>query len=228
MEAARANLDAARLAESEARAGATPAEAQLANTGVLVASALRDQAEAQLNLVKAGPREEQIEQARVGVEQADIAVQQATDQVTQAEASAVQAEANLVTAQANVESAQKALDRTILKAPFAGRVANVVVEVGELVLPNVPVAQLGDFGGWQVETTDLTELDVVGVKLGLPVEVTIDALPGEVLTGVVSDISAVSQEIRGDVTYPVTITLDNTDLPLRWGMTAFVDIETES
>jgi HlyD family secretion protein len=228
LEAAKANLEAARLAESEARAGATPAEAQLANTGVLVASAFRDQAEAQLNLVKAGPREEQIQQAQVGVEQAEVGVQQATDQVTQAEASVTQAEANLVKAQADVEAARKGLDRMILKAPFAGRVASVTAEVGELVPPNLPVVQLGDFGSWQVETTDLTELDVVGVKLGLPVRVTVDALPGEELSGVVTDISAVSSLVRGDVTYPETITQDDTNLPLRWGMTAFVDIETES
>ena len=44
----------------------------------------------------------------------------------------------------------------------------------------------------------------------------------------VTDIASVSQLNIGDVTYPVTVTLDDTDLPLRWGMTVEVDIDTET
>jgi hypothetical protein len=79
---------------------------------------------------------------------------------------------------------------------------------------------------WQVETTDLTELDVVAVAVGYPVEVRVDALPDEIIMGMVSDIAVVSTLARGDVTYAATIDLENTDdLPLRWGMTVFVDVD---
>jgi multidrug resistance efflux pump len=132
-----------------------------------------------------------------------------------------------VQAQADVEAAKKALDRMTLVAPFAGRVGEILYEVGELVGPGVTVIEFGDFSGWQVETTDLTELDIGAVKVGLPAEVTIDALPGEVLEGIVSDIAFVSRLEVGDVTYPVTVTLEETDLPLRWGMTTEVNIDTE-
>jgi HlyD family secretion protein len=98
--------------------------------------------------------------------------------------------------------------------------------VGELVAPGVPVARLGG-GGWVVETTDLVELDVVHVAIGQPVEVTLDALPGETLRGTVIDVGRVPELILGDVTYRVRIALDDVpeDLPLRWGMTALVSIE---
>ena len=139
-----------------------------------------------------------------------------------------QAEAALVSAQANVAAAESAVERMTLTAPFAGRVGDLTVEAGEIVGPGVPVATLADLSGWKVETTDLTELDIVGVRLGLPARVSFDALPGERVDGVVTDIAAVSELVRGDVTYPVTIALESTDLPLRWGMTAVVDIETES
>ncbi len=228
LEAAKANLAAARTAVDEARAGATPAEAYLASTGVSLAMAQRDQAQAQLDLTMAGVREEKIQEAQVGVDQADVGIEQARVQVTLAEAAVAQAKAEVVKAAANVESARKALDRVTLKAPFDGRIGNINVEIGELVGPGTSVIQFGDFEGWQVKTTDLTELDVVGVKLGLPAEVRVDALPGEVLEGTVTDIAAVSELVRGDVTYPVTIKLDETDLPLRWGMTATVDIDTGS
>jgi multidrug efflux pump subunit AcrA (membrane-fusion protein) len=83
-------------------------------------------------------------------------------------------------------------------------------------------------GGWLVETTDLTELDVVAVAVGYPAEVRIDAIPDEVLQGTVTDIATVANPARGDVNYTITIELEETaDLPLRWGMTAFVDIDVE-
>jgi len=226
--AAKANLTAAQTAEAEARAGVTPAEAYLAGTSITLAQAQRDQAQAQLDLILAGPRDEQIQQAEVGVDQADVGIQQALVQVAIAEAAVEQARAELVQAEANVEEAQKALDRMTLLAPFDGRVGDINVEVGELVGPGVPVIQFGDFSSWQVETTDLTELDIVALKLGLPVEVRVDALPGEVLKGTVTDIASVSRLNIGDVTYPVTVSLEETGLPLRWGMTVEVDIDTEA
>jgi multidrug resistance efflux pump len=192
-------------------------------------AAQRDQAEAQLSLLLAGAREEQIQQAEVGVAQAQTALEQAGVRVTQAEAAVSQAAANVTKAQADVTAAENALERMTLRAPFDGRVGRVDGEIGELVAPSVPIVQLADFGGWLVRTTDLTELDVVAVKRGSPAEVTIDALPGEVIPGTVLDIGAVSQLVRGDVTYEVTIALDESalSLPLRWGMTAFAEIEAE-
>jgi multidrug resistance efflux pump len=228
LEAAKANLTAAQTAEAEARAGTTPAEAYLAGTGITLAQAQRDQAQAQLDLILAGPRDEQIQQAQVDVDQADVGIQQALVQVTIAEAAVEQARAELVQAEADVGEAQKALERMTLFAPFDGRVGDINVEIGELVGQGVPVIQFGDFSGWQVETTDLTELDIVALKLGLPVEVRVDAIPGEVLNGTVTDIASVSKLNIGDVTYPVTVSLEETDLPLRWGMTVEVDIDTES
>lgn len=229
LEVAKSNLAAAQSAEAEARAGATPAERVLANTGVGVAAASRDQALARLELLKAGAREEQIQQAEVGVAQAQLGVEQAQVQVTLAEAAVTQAAAGMTQAAADVEAAQRALERMTLIAPFDGAVGEILVEVGELVGPGVPVVRYADFGGWLVKTTDLTELDVVAVKNGLPAAVRIDALPGEVVQGKVIDIASVAAVVRGDVTYEVTIALDESgDLPLRWGMTTEVVIETES
>jgi HlyD family secretion protein len=226
--ALKANLQAAQAAEAEARAGVTPAERQLANSGVGVAAARRDQAQAQLDLLRAGARDEQIQQARVGVAQAELGLEQALVQVTQAEAAVTQAAAGVTKAEADLQAARKALERMTLSAPFDGSVGDVSTEIGELVGPDLPVVRLADFGGWLVKTTDLTELDVVAVKNGLPAEVRLDALPGEVINGVVTDIAPVASVVRGDVTYEVTIALDdNGDLPLRWGMTAAVDIEAE-
>ena len=113
-------------------------------------------------------------------------------------------------------------------APFSGTVAEIFVEAGETAPAGSAVIALADFSTWQVETTDLTELDVVGLQVGDPAKVSVDTLPGETLSGTVVDISRTAVEVRGDITYPVTIELDDPgDLPLRWGMTVFVAVMAE-
>ena len=96
----------------------------------------------------------------------------------------------------------------------------------KLVAPGVAVARLGATEGWAVETTNLVELDVAAVSEGQAVEVTLDALPNETLRGTVVDVGRVPETSRGDVVYRVRVALDDyPDLPLRWGMTAVVNIE---
>ena len=208
------------------RGGGTSPEQRAATGAVAAAAAQRDAAQAQLDLLLAGAQAEQIAVAETGVAQAQAAVTEAELALAQAETAVTQAEAGVEQAQAAVDLAQDALDRMTLTAPFAGTVGDVAVELGELVAPGAPVITLADFSGWQVKTTDLTELDVVAVAKGLPVKISVDALPGETLHGVVTDIAATASVVRGDVTYVVTIDLDDRpDLPLRWGMTVFVNID---
>ena len=66
------------------------------------------------------------------------------------------------------------------------------------------------------------ELDAPFVSEGQTAEVTLDALPGETLRGTVIDIGRAPETARGDVVYRVRVALDDTELPLRWGMTAVV------
>jgi len=226
MQAAEASHAAARAALDEARAGATAGERAAADAIVAVAVAQRDVAAAQLALLKAGARPGQLELAEIAVERARIGVERAGVAATEAAAGVAQAEAGVIAAQSAVDAAHAALARMTLVAPFAGTVAQIDVEVGELVAPGVAIARLGSAGGWAVETTDLVELDVAAVAEGRPVAVTLDALPNETLRGTVIDVGRVPETVRGDVVYPVRIALDDyPDLPLRWGMTAVVEME---
>ncbi|MCB8945630.1 MAG: efflux RND transporter periplasmic adaptor subunit [Ardenticatenaceae bacterium] len=228
LEIAQANRSAAQARLDELNAGATPAQVWAAGAGVTLAQVEQGRAQAQLALLLAGATPEQINQAEVAVQQAETAVTRAELTIAQAEAGVAQAETAVLQAQASLDAAQDALDRMTLTAPFAGTIASLTLELGEVATPGVPVGIIADFSGWHVETTDLTELDIVAVKVGLPVEVQVDALPNEVLEGVVEDIAAVASLTRGDVTYAVTIRLEDvSDLPLRWGMTTFVDVDVE-
>jgi HlyD family secretion protein len=131
------------------------------------------------------------------------------------------AESRLTSAQAQLASAQLRLEDLELRAPFSGTIVISDLEVGELVNPGVAVV-LADEGRWEIETTDLTELDVVGVVEGMPVEVSVDALPDVVMTGVVERIKILGETMQGDVTYRVVIALDDQDDRLRWNMTTLV------
>jgi multidrug resistance efflux pump len=226
LNAAEASLAAANVAVTQLQQGPTAAQRTAAQSAVAVASAQRDVAQAQLDLLLASAREEQVAIAEVAVAQAEIAVEQAQVAVGQAEAAARQAEAAVRQAAASRDAALAMLSKMNLRAPFAGKVARLSVEPGQVVNAGSPVVTIADLSGWLVETTDLTELKVVAVEVGLPVSVRVDALPEVVLRGHVTDIAAVSTLVRGDVTYKVTIRLDDRpDLPLRWGMTAFVNVQ---
>jgi predicted RNA-binding protein len=79
----------------------------------------------------------------------------------------------------------------------------------------------------QAVTKDLTELDVVRVKIGQDVVVTVDAMSDEEFAGTVSEIALSPGDYRGDVVYAVTIDLTDVDSLLYWGMTALVEIQAE-
>lgn len=125
-------------------------------------------------------------------------------------------------AQAQVAAAQNALDNFTLKAPFNGTLTDVNVSLGQLIGPETWAAQLADLGAWTVETSDLTELEVVKLSVGQAVEIRPDALEALTLTGVVESISQSSKTQGGDVLYTVKIKLNDSDPALRWGMTVQV------
>ena len=226
--AAVANVNAAQAAVDEARAGATSGQRQSASGNVAAASAQAGAAQAQLDKLLAGARAEQVTVAESGVAQAEAAVAEAALGVQKAETALAQADAGIAQAEAAVAAAQDALARMTLTAPFDGVVADIQTELGAVVGSGVPVVTFADFGGWRVKTTDLTELDVVDLQVGDPVDIQIDAIPGETLRGTVAKVATTAQENRGDVVYEVTIALDDLkNLPLRWGMTVFVDVDVQ-
>jgi HlyD family secretion protein len=209
-----AQQDLARI-EAGARLGALAA----ARAGVGIAEAQKAQAERQLAVV-----EEQIGVAEASVAQAQgqVAVARAParpQDVTRAEAAVAQTEAAL-------QAAQVPLTQTELTAPFTGTVASLDVEVGEQVGPGLPVVQLADFSQWYVETDDLTEIEVVRVRVGQTVSLVPDALPDLEMKGVVESIGQISEIKRGDTTYTVRIRVEGeADPRLRWGMTILATFE---
>ncbi len=91
----------------------------------------------------------------------------------------------------------------------------------------MPVAWLADLSEWQIETDDLTELNVVNVEVGAPAAITFDAIPDLELPGTVVHVGAIGENKMGDITYTVIVAPDEHDDRLRWGMTALVTIPVD-
>ena len=127
-----------------------------------------------------------------------------------------------------LDEAQSALRDATLVAPFDGIVTTLGIDVGDLIGAGQVVVVLAQLDRLQAVTVDLTELDVVRVDVGQEVVVTVDAVPGDEFPGVVSEIALQPGDYRGDVVYAVTVDLVEVNgSPLRWGMTALVEIDTE-
>lgn len=125
----------------------------------------------------------------------------------------------LAIAKANFDAAQDALSNFVITAPFDGVIADVNVKVGEQVGTETRAVSIANFDSWIVETTDVTELEVVKLSVGQQVTLSPDALPDLQLTGEVVEISNAFTQQGGDILYTVKIKVNESDERLKWGMT---------
>jgi multidrug resistance efflux pump len=130
------------------------------------------------------------------------------------------AQARVNNSQARLQAAKVALADLEIRSPIDGIVMSSDIKTGEMVDPAIDKIVVADTSAWQIETTNLTEMDVVQIQVGSSVDVTVDALPGESITGKVLRIRPVGQNKQGDITYTAVIKLDKQDPRLLWNMTA--------
>jgi HlyD family secretion protein len=204
-----------------------PSEAELAAARSAVV-----QAESALARLLEGVSDEDILVAQLQVEQAQLSLDQAQTSLEQAQTSRNQAQVSLEQARLSHDLAQLSLDQarhqlegTVLTAPHEGIVTLVGVKVGE-ISGGQPAFVLTDLSRYHIDVT-VDEIDIGRVAEGQAVTITLDALPGETLSGQIDTVADTAQLDAGVVTYKVTIALDPTDAPLRAGMTANADIVTE-
>jgi len=136
------------------------------------------------------------------------------------------AQAGLASAKTAQVSAQTALDALELRAPAAGSLTSLNLRLGQFVTTGQTVATLADFSAWLAKTEDLTELQVVSIQTGQVVQLALDALPGQAVSGQVQSVARRSVDSRGDTTYTVTVQIDNLPAAARWGMTGQLSFET--
>lgn len=101
-------------------------------------------------------------------------------------------EAAVAVAKANLRISDVALDQTLIRAPFDGVVLTRNANEGDTITPfsqavdtKGAVVTVADMATLEVEV-DVTESSYLKIKVGQPVEIQLDAIPGERFQGVVS------------------------------------------
>lgn len=122
---------------------------------------------------------------------------------------------------AQLEQTRLNLENSRLIALTDGVVTKVNLPSGGYVAPGAPVVIVSDLTSLDV-TVNLDETDIHRIRLGMPVVISVDALPGKSLSGQVTEIASSANVHSGVALYPVTIKLDAADLHLRAGMTVSV------
>jgi HlyD family secretion protein len=218
-------------------------------TGVQAAEQAVASGQSRLDALRAGGSNQQLAAARAQVASAqaeldrltgvnrkgDLEAAQANIAIAEAELAKItadpdaselaKAEAAVAHAELAVKQAQRAIELATITAPFAGTIASLDLKVREYVAPGTPVVRLADTSAWQIETKDLTELNVANIQAGAPATITFDALPGVSLPGKVTGVKGFGENQQGDIVYTVTVTPDQWDARLRWNMTASVSIK---
>jgi HlyD family secretion protein len=133
------------------------------------------------------------------------------------------ADAQLQTAFLAVELARYQLEQATLSAPFDGVVARINLTEGEPPPTNNASVELIDNSSYVIDLA-VDEIDIAQIAVGQMVEITLDALPNEIVTGRVSLIDTVATDLGGLITYRVRVVLDPADVPIRVGMSATATI----
>ena len=165
------------------------------------------QAAESLALVRKGPRQERIDQARAKVREAQAALSIATTRLGYAN----------------------------LASPASGVVMAKNIEPGEQVAAGTPVVTIGELDSVWVRAY-INESDLGRVKVGQKARVTVDTWPGKSYEGIVTFIASEAeftpknvqtQKERVKLVYRVKVTIPNPNMELKPGMPADAEIKQD-
>ena len=189
--------------ESKGRA-ISPQDLEAATAAARMSEAQAESSRKALELTLAGPRQEEIDQAK----------------------------AQLDAAEAELALLQRQLADAELVAPTDGVIRNRLMEPGELATPQRPVFAIAITTPKWVRAY-LSEAELSRIALGAPARITMDSAPNDPLEGKVGFISSTSEftpktvqteELRTSLVYEIRVFVDDPENRLRLGMPATVTI----
>ena len=162
--------------------------------------------------------------SNVDIEQKSLTLKNAGTRSDQIEAQ----RAAVDNSRALVAEAEALVGETIIFSPIDGLVTKVDTEVGEIVSANQVVTGVISDKEFEIEV-DIPEIDIAKVSVGDEAKVTLDAYGNDVLfKSAVMSIDPAATVIEGVPTYTTTLQFTEHDDRLRSGMTADIDIVTET
>lgn len=203
-------------------------QAQIEQGSAQIASA-----QASLRQAQAGLRNAQLDYNR----KADLGRQQLVSKsdVDLARSSLEQAQAQVNSAQAQIrqqtastQTTRVNLQRTVIRSPVDGVVLTRTIEPGQTVAASLSAPELftiaEDLAKMKIELA-VDESDIGQVKVGQAVSFSADAFPERQFKGVVDQVRLSATTSNNVVTYPVVVTVDNSDGTLLPGLTVNAEIE---
>ncbi len=134
------------------------------------------------------------------------------------------AEQKIEAAQVRLSTAQAGLKAVAVTAPIDGFVAELKVEAGDSVDVQTEILEIVDPTIVEVDGI-VDEIDVLLVQVGTTAEVSLDALPGVNIQGVVTEIAEESQNQQGVVSFPIRVRMElPAGLEPRAGLSAIANI----
>ena len=134
------------------------------------------------------------------------------------------AEQKALSARNRLESAQSGLESASITTPLAGYVAQVLAEPGDGVEPRTEILEIVDTTIVEVDGI-VDEIDVLLVQVGTAAEVSLDALPGVTIPGIVTEIAEDARNQQGVVSYPIRIRMEIPQgIQPRAGLSAIANI----
>lgn len=128
---------------------------------------------------------------------------------------------------AQVKRDRTNLEYSVIRSPVAGVVVSRVVDVGQTVAASFQAPVLftiaKDLSQMQIDSS-YAEADVGNIKVGQPATFRVDAFPNRNFNGLVRQVRLNPTTVQNVVTYDVVVAVDNPDLILMPGMTAYVNI----
>ena len=120
------------------------------------------------------------------------------------------------------------LNYSVIRSPVNGVIISRSVDVGQTVAASFQTPTLftiaQDLTKMQIEVS-VDEADISRIRLGQSASFTVDSYPEQPFSGRVAQIRSAPVISQNVVTYVVVVTVDNSDLKLKPGMTANVSVE---
>lgn len=211
----------ARIDPSTYEAQIEQGNAQIANAQASLKQAQATLANAELDYTRKADLGRQKLVAQSDVDLARAARDQARAQVNAAQASIRQQTASTQTTRVN-------LDRTVIRSPVDGVVLTRTIEPGQTVAASLQAPELftiaEDLSKMKIELA-VDEADIGQVKVGQAVSFTVDAFADRQFRGQVQQVRLSATTTSNVVTYPVVVSVDNSDGTLLPGLTVNAEIE---
>src|SRR3972149_7225078 len=149
--------------------------------------------------------------------------QSAASQIEATAKNIKQAESQLKLSRINLDLAKLDIDNSITYAPYDGIVLSSAYKEGEYAGPGVPAISIisSDF----IIKAEVNETDVVNLKVGQDVDIKLDAYFEDKLNGKITEISPISTNIGGVVSFELIVKPEIENGPkLLYGLSVSLDI----